>query len=498
MTRFTVCFLLVLPAAAALAASAPPVTRPPAVAGSFYPGDSAELAAMIAGQLAAAPAAAIDGRIVAIVVPHAGLVYSGPIAAHAYKALAGRPIETAILCGPAHRYGFRGASVYGPGVTWQTPLGPVPCDDARIERLLGASSWLKVVPEAHLKEHGLEVQLPFLQTVLPGAHIVPIAMGYPDGHTVDGLTAALVAAARPPGAVLIASTDWQHYRPAAGGYPMDSLGLACLAAFDADALLRNLEAKKVEACGGAGVVAVMRAARKLGADKVKILGYGDSGDLTGDKSSVVGYAAVAFYCSADGENSAAPGEAAAPEKGMEPYDLTQEERQTLLTIARRSIIGYLEDGAAPDFEAAGKLAEPGAAFVTLEKQGRLRGCIGHVVAADPLFRTVAACAVQAAVGDPRFEPVTRSEIDQLTIEISVLTPLQAVTIFEEIEVGRDGLIISLGPNRGLLLPQVATEYGWTREEFLRQTCRKAGLSPDAYKSPQAKVERFQALVFGEE
>ncbi|MFQ6009142.1 MAG: AmmeMemoRadiSam system protein A, partial [Candidatus Zixiibacteriota bacterium] len=158
---------------------------------------------------------------------------------------------------------------------------------------------------------------------------------------------------------------------------------------------------------------------------------------------------------------------------------------------------YLADGTFPEFEVSDNLKQPGAAFVTLTKNGQLRGCIGHIIAQDPLYETVSVCAVQAAVADRRFLPVQPDELPELHIEISVLTPLQEVKSLDEIEVGRDGLVISLGNNRGLLLPQVATEYGWNRTEFLEHTCRKAGLPTDAYKSPQALIQKFQAVIFHE-
>jgi AmmeMemoRadiSam system protein A len=184
-------------------------------------------------------------------------------------------------------------------------------------------------------------------------------------------------------------------------------------------------------------------------------------------------------------------------KQKETYRLTDAEKQRLLDIARQSIASYVTTGNLPDFDVSGKLAEPGAAFVTLEKHGSLRGCIGHTMAVQPLYETVAVCAVKAAVADPRFPPVSQEEISELHIEISVLTPLQTVSDLGEIEVGRDGLMITFGGARGLLLPQVATDYGWDRDEFLRQTCRKAGVRPDAYLSPNCRIERFQALIFAE-
>jgi AmmeMemoRadiSam system protein A len=328
------------------------------------------------------------------------------------------------------------------------------------------------------------VQLPYLQTVLGDFSIVPAIMGRPASETVNLLADALTSLEFDSRTIMIASTDWQHYRPASVGWPMDSLGIECLKSLDADLLQKKLAEGKVEACGGGSVAAVMKAAIAHGANRVKILKYGDSGDISGDKSSVVSYIAAVIYRDKKAE---------IPEKA----DLSEADKDKLLKIARQSIETFLETGQVPTFEVPQNLKEPGAAFVTLEKQGRLRGCIGYTEAVDPLYETVSRCAIQAAVADPRFPPVKYDEMADIHIEISVLTPLQRVESFDEIEVGRDGLMILKGNNRGLLLPQVAVEYGWDREEFLRQTCRKAGLAQDAYKSDDAEIYKFQAIIFGE-
>ncbi|MBN2226238.1 MAG: AmmeMemoRadiSam system protein B [candidate division Zixibacteria bacterium] len=471
--------------------------RLPTVAGTFYPDNPTVLQNMINNHLdAVGQLPDIDGRIVAIIVPHAGLVYSGKIAAHAYKLLEGQDIQTAVICGPSHRYRFSGVSVYGPDVTWKTPLGDVSCNRERCLNLLNYDGHIKEIPEAHLQEHCLEVQLPYLQTVLDDFKLVPVLMGYPDRKTIELLADALTAIEPDDKTIMIASTDWQHYRPASAGWVMDSLGIDCLMRYDAKRLTELLDDGKVEMCGGGATVAIMKAAKARGADRIRILKYGDSGDMSGDKSSVVGYVAAVIYAS--GENSA-PKESKRIEKPDRPplYELNEKEKNELLTIARTSISTYLETGHPAEFRAEGKLAEPGAAFVTLTKQEQLRGCIGHVAAVAPLYQTVATCAVQAAVADRRFPPVSAAELSQLHLEISVLTPMQKVDDINTIEVGRDGLMIERGNNRGLLLPQVATDYGWNRTQFLEQTCRKAGLPTDAYRSPDAVIYRFQALVFGE-
>jgi len=471
--------------------------RLPAVAGSFYPDNPTVLKNMITGHLdAVEKLPEIDGQIIALIVPHAGLVYSGQIAAHAYKMLEDRDIHTAVLCGPSHRYPFTGLSVYGPDVTWKTPLGMVHCNTKLCKQILNYDSHVKILPEAHAREHCLEVQLPYLQTVLDDFTLVPVLMGRPDQGTIELLADALEAVGFDDKTVLIASTDWQHYHPADKGRVMDSLGMDCLRHFDTKRLGKLLAEGKVEMCGGGTAIAVMKAAQARGANRVKILKYGDSGDVSGDKSSVVGYVAAVLYKSAD---SASPGKSQSDERPDLPplYELTDNEKQKLLDIARTSIKTYLETGHEAEFEIDGKLAENGAAFVTLTKDGHLRGCIGHIMAVAPLYQTVATCAVQAAVADRRFPPVSAPELKQLHLEISVLTPMQTISSQDEIEVGRDGLMIVRGNHRGLLLPQVASDYGWNRTQFLEQTCRKAGLAADAYQAPDAVVYRFQALVFGE-
>ncbi|MCP4570436.1 MAG: AmmeMemoRadiSam system protein B [FCB group bacterium] len=461
--------------------------RHPAVAGRFYPNDPDELKQMVKGHLDKVEnLPEIDGQIIALISPHAGLVYSGQIAAYGYKLLENSGIDKVILVGPSHQYPFEGVSVYGPGVTWSTPLGDVSCNTKLCQKLIDSGREIKAIEAAHKREHCLEVQLPYLQTVLSNFTIVPAVMGRPDMKTVEALTEALGKIEMDNQTVIISSTDWQHYQPAAVGKPQDSLGLKCITDLDPDLLARYLAAEKTSACGGAPMVAVVKAAIAHGADRALILKYGDSGDLTGDKSSVVGYASVVLY-KANGTKDKKPAE----------EHLSKEDKKLLLEIARKTVETFVKTGRAPSFEVPDNLKESGAAFVTLEKNGRLRGCIGHTVAQLPLYKTVINCAVSAATKDPRFRPVTPNELDDLHIEISVLTPLVKIESLDEIKVGRDGLMIFKGRNRGLLLPQVATDYGWTRTEFLEHTCQKAGIDINAYKSKDAEIYKFQALIFAE-
>ena len=185
---------------------------------------------------------------------------------------------------------------------------------------------------------------------------------------------------------------------------------------------------------------------------------------------------------------------------MEPSAqcISEADRHTLLDIARKSIEEYLANGNVPEFAVSECLKNPGAAFVTLKESGELRGCVGYTEAVRPLYQTVSQCAVHAAVEDPRFNPVGASELPQISIEISVLTPMQLVDSLDSVQVGRDGLLIRMGRRSGLLLPQVASEFGWSRTQFLEHTCQKAGLASNSYLLPEATLFRFQAEVFGEE
>lgn len=474
--------------------------RQPVVAGSFYPADSATLDSMVRDHLRSVPdRPAIDGEIIALIVPHAGLVYSGAIAAHCYKLLEGSSINRVILCGPSHRYAFQGASVYGAQVSWRTPLGLIPCDDELCNAAV-LNDGVRVVSTAHNREHSLEVQLPYLQTVLSDFSIVPILIGHQSESGIATLTAALKSLEYDAQTIMVASTDWQHYKPASVGGPMDSLAISCLLDLDPQRLATLLASGEVEMCGGGAAVAVAKAAVAKGANRAQLLRYGDSGELFGDKESVVGYAAMVLYRhhettdSSESTNSD-PKEPAV--KNNEPYRLSESDRTRLLQIARQSIASYLDSGKLPSFDVPEILAKPGAAFVTLEKQEKLRGCIGYTQAIQPLYRTVAECAVKAATQDNRFARVTAEELPKLHIEISVLTPLEKVSSLDEIEIGRDGLMIELGNRRGLLLPQVAVDNNWDRTTFLEKTCWKAGLSEDAYKSPEAQIYKYQALIFGE-
>lgn len=269
--------------------------RKAAVAGTWYPGTAAPLASEVDGYLTAADLHGPDlgGDLVALIAPHAGLMYSGPVAAHAYRLLRNRRFDVAVLVGPSHFAGFDGVALY-PFGGFDTPFGVARIDTECASAIAAASQVVQVLTPPHAREHSLEMQLPFLTRLAPATPIVPLLMGYQTAATASALGGALAVALRGRRALLIASTDLSHYHDAATASALDRVVIDCVSRFDADGLQAALDATPEHACGGGPTVAVMRAARASGARDAVILNYADSGDVSGDKSSVVGYLAAAL------------------------------------------------------------------------------------------------------------------------------------------------------------------------------------------------------------
>ena len=268
-------------------------TRPPAVAGSWYSASAERLGREVDGYVAAAGIAGVP-QPRAIVVPHAGLRYSGPVAAFAYHAIEDARYSSIVLVGPSHFVGFDGVSIWPRGA-WQTPFGPVQVDEELARAITSASSEVVENREAHGREHSLEMQLPFIAHLLPGVPIVPMAMGYQSRETAFGLGDALARAVRHSSPLLVASSDLSHFEDARVAEKMDKVVLDRVAELDPEGLMDVLEREHRHACGGGPVVSVLHAARQLGARHARVLKYGDSGDVSGDKSSVVGYMAAAIW-----------------------------------------------------------------------------------------------------------------------------------------------------------------------------------------------------------
>jgi AmmeMemoRadiSam system protein B len=271
--------------------------RTAAVAGSWYPGTAAALTTSVDGYVEAAAVPRLSG-IRAVLSPHAGLVFSGPVAAHAYKAAALEPFDVVLLVGPSHFVGFDGVSIW-PSGAFDSPLGPVRIDEAVAQELL-QSPVIHALEQAHRREHSLEMQLPFLRRLLPDTPIVPMLMGYQERDTIEALSAALASVAVSRRALLVASTDLSHYMDAQTAAVLDGQVLACVDPFDPDRLFDLFERYpqhdrgRYVACGGGPAIAVLKAAQQLGADSGRVLKYAHSGDVSGDNEAVVGYLAAVF------------------------------------------------------------------------------------------------------------------------------------------------------------------------------------------------------------
>jgi AmmeMemoRadiSam system protein B len=278
--------------------------RRAAVAGSWYPGTAADLAAAVDRHLwqsNAEAAAGLEG-LAALVVPHAGLMYSGPVAAYAYALLRDRSFDVIVLVGPSHFVAFEGVAIQAAG-GFETPLGVVPIDEDCAAAIMAATPIVRERQAAHEREHSLEMQLPFIQHLAAGVPIVPLVMGFQTAATARQLADALATALHGRRALLVASTDLSHYHDATAAARLDAVVIDHVSRFDTDGLQRALDRTPEHACGGGPTVAVMRAVRALGARDSIVLRYADSGDVSGDKSAVVGYMAAAIGNLRQGEQS---------------------------------------------------------------------------------------------------------------------------------------------------------------------------------------------------
>jgi hypothetical protein len=474
--------------------------RPAYVAGGFYPADANELGKMIDRFLAQASAEKLEGSLVALICPHAGYQFSGGVAAYCYVQLKGRSYDRVVVIAPSHYESFPFSSIYD-GEAYQTPFGDVPVDKDFAAQLVKLSSTIKISGRGHGEvevqgvrygEHALEDQLPFLQRVLGQFKMVPIVMGDPSYDACRALGIALAKAVQGTNTLILVSSDLSHYHSYDEAERMDHQILKTIEDWDYLTLSQNTERDIWKGpCGGGPIVTAMIAAERLGAHRAQILKYANSGDVTGDKSRVVGYGAVALVA-AEKENKKHGRKSA-------EFSLTPGEKQELLKIARNSVETAVRDKKlySPPADEPEALRNARGAFVTLKEHGELRGCIGYMSPVKPLAETVRDVAAYAALEDRRFRPVSESELGILEYEISVLSPLHKVEDINQIHVGQHGLLIRKGEYEGVLLPQVPTEEGWDRDTFLKQVCVKAGLPEQAWKDEDADLFMFSALVFAE-
>ncbi len=474
-----------------------PVVRPATQAGRFYDGDPQRLIHEVDSFLSLHANDRQFQEVAAIVVPHAGYYFSGNVAAAAYMALPkDKSYKRIFLLGPSHHEWLDGASVNSEADYYETPLGRVKVDRTTAQALIAADSAFSYRPEAHDREHCLEVQLPFLQRRFEEVPpIVPIIISTNDFRKLKRMAEVLKPYFTDEN-LFVVSSDFSHYPSYEDACKVDAKTGKALESGDVEQFIATIDANAksgirnlaTSACGGFPIITLMLMLDQ--SYEVKHLLYQNSGDIDDhDLSRVVGYHAFAIL--------------RGQEKG---FSLSDEEKRTLKTIAYQSIKESLDgrenhgdrshdSGFQPNHGPVPMiLQQKCGAFVSLHKQGRLRGCIGHFGEDIPLYEIVAEMARAAAFEDPRFQPLRREELDEVDIEISVLTPMRRIQSLDEFELHRHGIYIRKGRRSGTFLPQVADEVNWTKEEFVGHCSQdKAGLGWDGWRDAELYV--YEAIVF---
>jgi len=471
------------------------IDRQPAVAGQFYPSGKSELYSMLVGLFSKAVPSKGIPNVLAIICPHAGYVFSGDVAASCYNQIdPSKKYDNIFILGPSHYVGFDGGSIYDSG-NFVTPLGTVEVNTRLAKELIAKYPFFTDRSDAHLHEHSIEVQLPFLQHILKTPfRIVPIVLGTQDPQTCAKIGNALRQYFNSNNLFVI-SSDFSHYPNYDDAARADKATADAILSNSSEKFLETLQQNEskgipnlqTSACGWAGILTLLCITESTSAFEFQAITNKNSGDSQyGDKSRVVGYYSIVV--------------SRAQAKSDHTFLLSDHDKSRLLAIARKTLEVYVQSGHFPEVDTAGfpaALKQPCGAFVTLRKHDDLRGCIGQFEPKSPLYRIVQQMTAAAAMRDPRFTAVEPDEVDKLNIEISVLTPLKRISSINEFQLGRDGIYLRKQGHTGTFLPEVATETGWTKEEFLGHCAEdKAGIGWDGWKD--AELYTYQAIVFRED
>lgn len=486
-------------------------TRSYLTTGGWYPSSRINLDTMLNHYFENAKTVKIPGKIVALIGPHAGINYSGQCAANAYKQvteIAGK-INRVFLFGVSHGGRFSGACVSDFSYN-ATPLGKIPVDRA-ITAQLAKEKYFKIDNRVMQYEHSIENHLPFLQKSLENTKykIVPILFGYLQEN--DFLPIAnILKKYIDEKTLVIASTDLTHYGANFGYRPftediknnlakLDEGIIEPILTLDFNRYTKYKKKTRITMCGFNPVGVLMNIFPGK-SHKGVLIDYYKSGDGENKYDLSVSYASIIITRDTGGGPSTGIKKKKANRRS--PMALSKEEKKILLSIARESLEMYVKEKSLPEnienkYKISDKLKEKTGVFVTLKIKGQLRGCIGSIIGTAPLYSGVRDNAIKAGLSDPRFSPVKANELKEIGMDISVMTPLQKVSDYKKIRLGVDGVIIKKGSRQAVYLPQVATETGWSLDEFLGHLCQKAWLPADAYKEPGMEFYLFQALVFGE-
>lgn len=466
--------------------------RPATMAGKFYPKDPDSLRALVNKFADAKIPRQTEGAIVGMISPHAGYVYSGWVAGRAYKELIGSKYDDVIIIAPSHHERFEGSSIFN-GEAYTTPLGIAEVDLTLSVEIARQNPLVKLSSLGHswkdsASEHSIEVQLPFIQTVLPGVPIVPIVMGDQSNESINALIFSVVKAVKYLNrkVLIIGSSDLSHYHSHDQAREIDVPTVRTIDKYDYFKLDSSFRSGLSEACGKGPIVATMVISEMLGANFSSPLLYATSADSPyisdADTSRVVGYVSSLFLNSKIDEFLVLP-------------NFTENEKRDVLLAARQGI-----ENAVNNTELLGlryssvalNIERP--VFVTIRKDGNLRGCIGHTFANDPLIVQIEKTAHSAAKHDPRFEPLTKDELDSIDIEVTVMTRLKRMYDYNEVRPGLDGVYLKLNGRTALFLPSVAKEQNWDKLKLLENLGIKAGLTKDSFKDPNAELYIFRGIT----
>ncbi len=468
--------------------------RLPAVAGSFYPADAAQLKKQLNDFFSAAADSGIYENLAAVIVPHAGYVFSGEVAASAYARIdPDKKYDHVFIIGPSHHVYLDGASLCNIPA-YSTPLGKVDVDTALVSELIRQYRFFSYDPEAHSEEHSIEVQLPFLQYRLNHHfRIVPIVIGTQSPSVCQKIAEALKPYFNGKNLFVI-SSDFSHYPTYAGALEADKRTGNAVESGSPDEFLKVLKTngnKQIpglvtSACGQAPILTLLYITSETPGIRIQHIRYLNSGDTEyGDKNKVVGYHSFIFRREQQGDPVA--------------FSLSDDEKKILLKIAKEAIRSRFNNekfSYVADSLLTPALKTKCGAFVTLNEDGHLRGCVGQFDATDPLYLVVERMAIAAAFLDSRFEPVKKEELGKIDLEISVLTPLKRISNIDDFILGKQGIYMVRGNHSGTFLPQVAKETGWNKTEFLGHCARdKAGIGWDGWKD--AELYTYEAYVFSE-